>query len=67
MLNFKGRYGSIMGNTVHSVQMDNMVHGSQCSNGQYGSIGQYGMVQYYCPSRRLKILYVVVTRTLICD
>ena len=22
---------------------------------------------YYCPSRRLKILYVVVTRTLICD
>ena len=26
MLNFQGRYGSITENTVHSVQMDNMVH-----------------------------------------
>ena len=41
--------------------------GSQCSNGQYGSLGQFGMVHYYCPSRRLKILYVVVTQTLIYD
>ena len=59
MLNFKGHRDSIMDNVVHGVQI----------NGQYGSIGQYGLVQKHIWKIRntTKRLVRFLLRRCLCD